>query len=302
MSIHKNLEFYRKQSGMTRKALAEGICDESTIYRIEKGTQTPRLDLLRDICRKLMVSIDFVISDLHYNELMEIEIYKDLCRELTYRREYELLALTIEQFEKLINTYKHQFEYSNLKRFITWHKSILLHMKEKNVVKAEIELESIYKQRLLNEMDIGICNSLGLVKLVNNDVQTAFPYFKDAYSAVKKIPFTNDLTLAPRVAYNLAYCHYYLGELDEAKILACKTLDILKKKQLIFGMGRTKHMLGMIYKKKLNYERSREYLWEAKCLFQLEKDDVNYRKAQKDLAEVESLIKEYDKRDRFPIT
>ncbi|WP_082051244.1 helix-turn-helix transcriptional regulator [Rossellomorea aquimaris] len=50
--IDKNIEYYRKKAGMTRKDLAEGICDESTLFRIEKGSQNPRLDLLFEISKK----------------------------------------------------------------------------------------------------------------------------------------------------------------------------------------------------------------------------------------------------------
>ncbi|WP_070120888.1 helix-turn-helix domain-containing protein [Bacillus marinisedimentorum] len=290
-TVSKNIEYYRKQAGMTRKDLAAGICDESTLYRIEKGAQNPRLDLLYDICRKLKVPIDFVISDLHYNDLMEIERYKNLCRELTYNEDYEALTLTIEEFDKLLDLYKHQAEYASTKRFITWHKAVLLHMKENNPAEAEDQLKSIYEQRLRTELDIGICNSLGLVKLNRQGVAAAINYFKKAYSAIEDLPFKSDFTLAPRVAYNLAYCHYYNGNLHEAITLAYKIIEMLEKKQLSFIMGKTKHMLGKINMKLGDYEQAREYLIEAKFLFRLEKNEAHYRKTEADLDEVQELIK-----------
>ncbi len=295
-SVDKNIAYYRKQSGMTRKELAEGICDESTLFRIEKGAQNPRLDLLQAISGKLQVPIDYMVSDLPYSDLIEQERYKSLCRELTYNQDYEALAFTLEEFGKLAGRYEHRPEYSEIIRFITWHNAVLLHLKENNLAEAESELDSIYEPRLRTELDIGICNSLGLVKLNRHGVSTAFTYFLKAHSAIDELPFKHDHTLTPRVAYNLAYCHYYKGDLDEAITLGYKIIGMLEKKQLIFTQGKTRHMLGMIYKKLRDYEQARDYLAEARFLFRLERNEGLYRKADGDLGEVELLIENGTKR------
>jgi transcriptional regulator with XRE-family HTH domain len=288
--IDKNIKYYRKRAGMTRKDLAEGICDESTLFRIEKGSQNPRLDLLFEISKKLKVPVAFLMSELPFSDLKEIEKYKNLCREHTYYQDYEALSLTIEQFENLIDQNSDHAEYLTNKKFITWNKAILLHVRDKNLIRAEEQLKSILDTKLRTEFDIGVYNSLGLVKLSKDGVSMAFDYFTKAYAAIEELPQLEDHTLAPRVAYNLAYCHVKSGQLNEATTLAYQIIGLLESKQLSFILGKTKHMLGKIHKMCGEYEQAKEYLLEAQFLFRLEKNEAYYMKTEEDINEVILLI------------
>jgi transcriptional regulator with XRE-family HTH domain len=288
--VDKNIEYYRKRAGMTRKDLAEGICDESTLFRIEKGSQNPRLDLLFEISKKLKIPLKLLMNELPFSDFKEIEKYKQLCREHTYYQDYEALALTIEKFEYLIEQNSDHVEYLTNKKFITWNKAIILHVRDKNLIKAEDQLKSILDKELRTELDISVCNSLGLVKLSKDGVSMAFDYFNKAYTAIEELPQLEDHTLPPRVAYNIAYCHFYNGNLNEATTLAYQIIGLLESKQLSFILGKTKHMLGKIHQMCGEYEQAKEYLLEAQFLFRLEKNKAYYLKTEEDLNEVISLL------------
>lgn len=52
----------RQQSDLSQTELAEGICTQALVSRIENGLTIPNAILLKDLCRKLNVSVDFVLS------------------------------------------------------------------------------------------------------------------------------------------------------------------------------------------------------------------------------------------------
>jgi transcriptional regulator with XRE-family HTH domain len=290
MNTHKNIRYYRTLLGMTRKDLAEGICDTSTLFRIEKGEQTPRLDLLARICQKLKVPMDYIVSHICYIDLAKIEKYKRLCREFTYHNDYDSLQLVIEEFEAFITKYENQPEFSILERFIKWHKAIHLHEKGNNIMESEKLLKSIYISQLRTEMDIGICNSLGLVNLELYDTTYATNYFYRAYYALANLPLLNDNTLPPRIGYNLAYCYYYQGEMDKAISIAFKVLEHLETNQLSYMLGKTKHMLGKIFQRQNDLKQAEEHLTQALYLFHVESKIDYYNRVKEDLEDLKLKV------------
>lgn len=287
----ENIRYYRNLLGMTQKDLAEGICDVSTLYRIEKGLQIPRLELLTEICSRLKVPMDYIVSNITHIGLSEIDKYKRLCREFTYSKDYQSLKIIIEEFKEFISKYKNQPEFSHLNRYIKWHQAIYIHESDNNLEEAERVIKSIYSTKLRTELDIGICNSLGLITLDIHGVDPATSFFLRAYNALHNIPFHTDNTLLPRVGYNLAYCYYYKQEIDKTITIAYKVLEQLEANQLSFMLGKTKHMIGKIHQIQEDYEQAIEFIRQASYLFYIEGKEIYYNQAQKDLEELNSLIR-----------
>lgn len=59
----------RKERNMSQKDLANGLCTQGLISKIETGDVIPNAILLKDICVKLTVSIDVILEDdtFHYD-------------------------------------------------------------------------------------------------------------------------------------------------------------------------------------------------------------------------------------------
>lgn len=55
----------RKELGWSQKELAEGVCDQGQISRIEKGTYMPGADLLHALAKKLQVRMDYFFYSLY---------------------------------------------------------------------------------------------------------------------------------------------------------------------------------------------------------------------------------------------
>lgn len=75
--------------GWSQKELAEGVCDQGQISRIEKGTYMPGADLLHALAKKLQVRMDYffdeeeseIVSDLkHFRKLAKTVLCKEIMR------------------------------------------------------------------------------------------------------------------------------------------------------------------------------------------------------------------------------
>ncbi|MGN7479839.1 helix-turn-helix domain-containing protein, partial [Solibacillus silvestris] len=67
----EKMTYFRKSKGLSIKKLAENLCDESTIFRLEKGKQLPRLEILNDICMKLEIPLQALFP---FNEEVEVDL------------------------------------------------------------------------------------------------------------------------------------------------------------------------------------------------------------------------------------
>ncbi|RPF52204.1 helix-turn-helix transcriptional regulator [Aquisalibacillus elongatus] len=289
-NVSENIQYYRKIIGMTRKELADGICDPSTLFRIEKGEQMPRIDVLTAICHKLMVPIDFMVSHLSNRQLSEIEKYKRLCREATYHGDFHSLSIILEEFKNFMNNLDDGPEIHIVKRFIKWHDAIYSHEAENDLMKAQHILKEIYNGHIYTELDIGICNSLGYIKIYSESIDFSMPYFKAAHNALNKLPYVSDKTLPSLVGYNLAYCYYYQWNLDEAITVCYQVLEHLEMNQLIYKLGDTKHMLAKIHQRLGEYELAHDLLKQSIHLFHIEANTYKHNKSIKDLQDLEELM------------
>ncbi|WP_341779611.1 helix-turn-helix transcriptional regulator [Levilactobacillus sp. HBUAS70063] len=55
---------YRKQKNLSQQELAEGICTQATVSLMEKKNKVPSIKIILQICRRLNISLDDVLSGL----------------------------------------------------------------------------------------------------------------------------------------------------------------------------------------------------------------------------------------------
>ena len=69
--LGEKFKLQRKKLGLSQKSLAEGICEQSQISKIERGHFIPSADLLFKLSQRLEVPLDYFFND-------EIEIKSNL--------------------------------------------------------------------------------------------------------------------------------------------------------------------------------------------------------------------------------
>lgn len=125
-SVGDKIKQERKKQGMTQKALCEGICSQAEISKIENNRNSPTIDLLQQICRRLRIPVTQFFEDeivaqtlneidqkmlRHMREKTYIEMKKDLDNYAKTNRTFEVQALVryhqqLLEYEKGNNDYR----------------------------------------------------------------------------------------------------------------------------------------------------------------------------------------------------
>ena len=81
----------RKELKLSQKELAEGICKQGQISRLENGEYTPGSELLHQLAKKLNVSMDYFFDEQILNESTELIDFKKISKTFITQRNYESL-------------------------------------------------------------------------------------------------------------------------------------------------------------------------------------------------------------------
>ena len=110
----------RKELKMSQRELAEGICKQGQISRLENGEFTPGADFLYALSKKLKVSIDYFFNEQIGEEIDELSEFKKLAQTFITNRNYESLKYIYE----LESVKVHRLSLVN-KFYMEWIKSLI---------------------------------------------------------------------------------------------------------------------------------------------------------------------------------
>lgn len=285
INLGEKIHLIRKSKGLSRGELADGICDESTLFRLEKGKQYPRLEVFVDLSMKLGVSLDYLLTPVN----KETYRYMDLCRELVYTEDYLALELGVEYLEKEVKKHSQADHLPYIEKFITWHKAILFHKKEHKLQHAIDLLLNILCNNEITEMDINISNSLGLIYIDLEELDQARDVYKKYFKALHQLLELKDNTLYPRIGYNYAFTLYYLDEKNDALDVAYKVLNYINSQQSLYLLGEIHHMIGMILKEHDWHDEAICHLSKSMKVFSIEEQQQNFETVKRDYDNMNGL-------------
>ena len=92
----------RKSLNMSQKKLAEGICTQTIISRLEKGEVTPSIDIFFKIIKKLNIPTSEieVLFDIDTKEYQPSNFKVNELVELLYKRDYKTLDFVLSSIDK----------------------------------------------------------------------------------------------------------------------------------------------------------------------------------------------------------
>lgn len=287
-TIGERIKTFRHKRNMTRKELSNGICDESTLLRIEKGKQEPRVYIIQQLCKRLEIPVSYIIDPSEHVDIIYTSHVKKLCREFLYHEDYEALQTLIQEVE---DSQESIYANEDIRRFIYWHKAILVHKKERNPLQAERELEQLLPQnkQLVSETDIGIANSLGLIYLCLDKNQDAVEILRRAKLSIDQLPFLEDKTLYVRVSYNYAHALYLGQKYEEVINIGLRILYYIQSNHLGYMVGRLHHLLSIAYEKLDILDEAENHMKKAVYIFLAESKLFLYVKALRALSEIQFM-------------
>ncbi|MBS4188700.1 helix-turn-helix transcriptional regulator [Bacillus sp. FJAT-49705] len=286
--IGKKIRELRKYWHMTQEELANGICTQGLISKIEKNEEIHlSAQLLYQLSQRLGVSIEYFFSDA---ELPRMSYINDACGQITalirskqYEEAYQLVKMEKNNpiFEKRLH----------LKQFLLWRESICINYIENNKERA-LELinealllsETSEKNYSLRELDILISKAIIFGELEKWELAEIL--YAKILNYADKIPYIKDKTIFIKLFYNSSRTSFILKNHSHALSLCKRGIKMCMEVETYYLLG------YLLYQKaEILYAIEQTYSFEildlykqALWVFEKSGDISNYEKILKKLS------------------
>ncbi|MCK3935717.1 helix-turn-helix transcriptional regulator [Streptococcus suis] len=236
----------RKELKLSQKELAEGICKQGQISRLENGEYTPGSELLHQLAKKLSVSMDYFFDEQILNESTELIEFKKIAKTFITQRNYESLKY-IYDLEK---EKSHRLSLSD-KIYLEWIASLVdfyvCDRRERAIERLEKALKSTHKADInhlqisntlfnfyhdtdnlarfdmmkeelashLQQLTLNTIEELELSIKFNYNLSRYFWLHNNMEAAIKQVTATIKLCQEYRTTYLLADSFLLLGNLSQ---------------------------------------------------------------------------------------
>ncbi|MGT2960938.1 helix-turn-helix domain-containing protein [Streptococcus caballi] len=271
----------RKEKGITQKELADGICVQAVISKIEKGETTPSVDIFFKIVKKLEIDMSIVSKIFKLNNTPHQNlVYSDKVKQLLYMRDYENLAYVLKTLNKLDMTPEEILYYE-------WLISVTNYMTRQSTFLETIqELKEILSESKDNyfQLYLKVVSAIASIYSDNHDDDLALQYFEsiiDDYQASED--FQDQVTFL----YSISRAYFIKEDLNKSLMYISKAIDEILEEKSIYLLGDSLLMKAYILNEAKLYDESKKYCRNAITIFELENKELLKNMAQKLLIDIE---------------
>lgn len=274
----------RKELGLSQHVLAEGICEQSQISKIERGHFIPSADLLFKLSQRLEVPLDYF-----FNEQIEVKSnlsnFKHLSARLLDDRDYDDLEYLYK-----IEIDRNTFLPLEDRMYLEWIKGIIdfykLNLQNEAISSLERVLSKVSSKTLIY---LKVLNTLSnFYSLVGREQDYEANYFllMELYQT-KNLEYQEFLFGYIRVRYN--YAHYLVSKekYNEALQEALETIELCKERQTSYQLAPLLILVGNAGAQFLDKEQVKNYYIEARELCKIYNNSLM-------LMKIENYLKELD--------
>jgi transcriptional regulator with XRE-family HTH domain len=263
----------RKMIGLSQKELAEGICTQAQISKLENGDEYPYSITLYEISKRLGVDMNYFFHSIETPRLDYVEEVKHLIRQYIRKRDYDSVALIIERertsplFQTLAN-----------KQFLLWHEGICDYYVYKNkerslhklreAIKLTQTSDSYYKER-----EIEVLNSIAIIHDEEKEFEKAIGMYRTALTQLKYLPQVKDEKIKIRILYGLARTLTEMGQYKESLTYSERGIHLCISCESLYLFGELHYQSGCNLIKLGQKESGTRYLEKAVLIFELEKNE-----------------------------
>lgn len=283
-TLSEKFRLKRKELGLSQKTLAEGICEQSQISKIERGHFMPSADLLFKLSQRLEVPLDYF-----FNEQIEVKSNLSNFKHLSAR------LLDDRNYDDLEYLYKIELERSTFltledRMYLEWIKAIIDFYQYDRKHEAISYLENILSKISSNTLIyLKVLNTLSnFYSLVGReeDYEANYSHLIELYQT-KKLDHQEFLFGYIRVRYN--YAHYLVSKekYNEAMQEALETIELCKERQTSYQLAPLLVLVGNCGTQFLGKEQVKNYYIEARELCKIYNNPLM-------LMKIENYLKELD--------
>ena len=258
----------RKELKMSQRELAEGICKQGQISRLENGEFTPGADFLYALSKKLKVSIDYFFNEQIVEEIDELSEFKKLAQTFIINRNYESLKYIYE----LESVKVHRFSLVN-KFYMEWIKSLIDFYFYGQKEEAVARLEKVLSQ--LNVTDLiylQVSNTLFNFYYDIEDLESFNEIREKLEYQVNQLKLNTieELNLSIKFNYNVCRYLWLQNNTEESITKITDTIKQCKTYRTTYLLADLYLLMGNVSKNFSSKVAVKEYFETAYFLYKLE--------------------------------
>lgn len=281
--LASRLKERRKALKMSQKELAEGICKQGQISRIENGEYTPGSELLYALSRKLRVSMDYFFDEQVQDEKNELENFRLVAENFISQRDYSSLKY-------LYNLESKSSSHLSLsdKMYLEWIQTLVLFYCDNNKLEAVSKLEKLIKEKNISELNyLRFSNTLFNFYYDIDDLNQFNEIRDNLEERVNNliIHTIEELELSIKFNYNIGRYLWLQNNVEDALNKISETIRICKRYRSNYLLADLYLLLGNVSASFGNIDEVRDYYTKAKFLYNLDGNQEMSLKVEHYLAE-----------------
>lgn len=233
-NISNLVKKYRKKRGMTQEKLAEGICTQAIISKIEKGQTNLSVDIFSELCKKLEISSKDILQILELDGIEEGDenVFIKEYRQLYYDRDYK----SIKFFLKHLINYEELSEVDKV--YYEWLTAVVVFYYDKDQEQGLNSLLKIYYSLEKNGEQVKlldrITQSLADMNYQMQQYEDALRLYKDI---LNNVLFSDSLEFKAICLHGISEVYRNLGDYDNASKYASIEIDTLLENSSLYNLG-----------------------------------------------------------------
>ncbi|WP_409295864.1 helix-turn-helix domain-containing protein [Peribacillus sp. SCS-26] len=257
----------RVKLNISQKELADGICSQSQISKIESGMISPYVHTLIKISKKLGINPAFFLNQIYKDQFEFVDHSKKLVREAIHHKEYKEVKRLLKSLDR-----HPSFKDIEEKQFIMWHQGIITYYLDKDFHKSIDLLSNASKMKESfrhSEQDIQVLNSLAIIYSEEKQVEKAKENFELALKTYKNSLLVTDTSIYIRICYNSSKFLFSLNKYSDALTYCDRGIEHCKQFHSTFLLGELLYQKGSTLIKLNDKENGIKFLEQACVLFQV---------------------------------
>lgn len=272
--IGKKIRELRKVVGLTQGDLAEGVCTQALVSRIEKGDIYPSATTLYQISLKLGVDVNYFFEIGTTPRLDYIREVEKQLRILRLNGQYDEMVELVRTEEKNPFFYKDNEKL----QLLYWHKAIYLFEIEKDPDTAFGLLQQAYEltanqKKAASEREMEILMTFGTWEsLLDNHEESLIHYYK-VESIMNNTEQLFDKSIKTRLFYNTSRVLTRLNRYEESTDYCLKAIKWCLEEEHLWGLGELHYQIGYNFELMGEYEKALPYIDKSIYMFDIRKNE-----------------------------
>lgn len=292
MGVGALIKTRRKELYLTQGELAEGICTQAMISKIEREDLDPNGSLVDKIAKKLRVTVSYF-----YGEQPVFSEDKHLTRvkELIYE---EMSASNFDRADLLMETNKDLIKMAVAledKYFFNWIEGCLYYYRDFDSKKALKYLKSIpIKNIMETDLAFEITSSIASIYSHESDKKKALEIYEKANFMQNK---HTSIEAKAKFIFNFALTLKENEQYKRSLGVTLEGIDIIQKNHSLLSLGNLYWLKGILFDEFSQYEEAIEAYKTALMLFKIQNNEHKRGLVLIDLHQAKDMLSEIENKE-----